>query len=105
MYLDIINNNLLAVDLILCRDCFVHFSNKDILKSITNIKNSKSVYLLTTTFVNTKKDKNIPTEAWHGINLEQPPLNFPAPTKLFNEECSNMKYKDKSLRLWKIENL
>ena len=52
---NILNDNIQRYDLIFCRDCFVHLSNKDIMKAIKNIIKSKSKYLLTTTFPFQKK--------------------------------------------------
>lgn len=102
---DIVKDSITNADLILCRDCFVHLSNKDILRTISNFKRSKSVYLLTTTFTRLQKNKNLVSgRGWRPINLQRPPFNFPEPLKIINENCTEGDgiYCDKSLALWQI---
>lgn len=105
--LDITKDPIPTVDLIVCRDCLVHLSFRDIHRAIENFKSSNSTYLLTTTF--TGKDKNVDILAgeWRPLNLQLPPFNFPEPVRLINEESNekNGLYMDKSLGLWKISGL
>ena len=105
--LDIIKDNLPKADLIFCRDCLVHLSNDNVLKSIENIKRSNSKYLLTTTFTECEINEDIVTGDWRIINLIKEPLNFPNPILLINENCTegNGTYSDKSLGLWRISDL
>ena len=53
IHLDLTQDQLPEVDLILCRDCLLHFSEKAIFRALRNLKKSRSKYLLTTTFPNT----------------------------------------------------
>ena len=93
------------VDLIFCRDCLVHFSYQDIEKAIKNLRLSQSKYLLTTTFP-AHTNSNIVTGNWRPLNLQWSPFNFPTPLKIFNEKCTeDPRYNDKSLALWRIEDL
>ena len=103
--LDMTKDPLPTADLILCRDCWVHFSLADIFKSIKNIKNSNSKYLLTTT--DPKLDENVETYTgdWRAINLQIAPFNFPQPIKIINEECPEEWCYDKHLGLWLINDL
>ena len=97
-----------TADLILCRDCLVHMSFKDALKSIEEFKKSGSKWLLTTTFVSCKlNDDLIHGSIWRPLNLEKLPFNFPPAVKYLNEGCSEEGglYQDKSLGLWLIEDL
>ncbi len=105
--LDIIKHELPQADLILCRDCLVHFSYKDLFSAINNLKASGSEYLLTTTFPDQTANKDIITGHWRPINLNLPPFNFPSPLKMINEQCKELegKYPDKNLGLWKLEDL
>lgn len=105
--INLLNDIIPEVDLILCRDCLVHFSNDDILRAIKNIRRSQSKYLLTTTFINRKFNSNITTGRWRPLNLEAEPFNLPEPILLINENCteSSGSYNDKSLGLWKISSL
>ncbi len=107
LQLNLIKDQIPKVDLIFCRDCFVHFSFKNIFKSIQNIKKSSSKYLMTTTFTNQQSNKDIHTGGWRPLNFELPPFNFPKPIYLLNEKCTEMErlFDDKSLGLWKISDL
>ena len=102
--LDIMKDPLPAVDLIFSRDCLVHFSYRDICRTIRNIKRSNSRYLLTTTFTARDQNTDIATGEWRPLNLQLPPFNFPEPIVLINENCTEVggQYPDKSLGLWKI---
>ncbi|GJM28465.1 MAG: hypothetical protein DHS20C17_11000 [Cyclobacteriaceae bacterium] len=104
--LNILEDTLPQHDLILCRDCLVHFSYQDIRVAIRNIIGSQCKFLLTTTFP-AKKNYNIITGNWRPINLQEPPFMFPNPIAIFNEGCTegNGRYKDKSLALWDLNEL
>jgi len=105
--LDITEDEIPKVDLILCRDCLVHFSFRDISSTLENIKRSGSTYLLTTTFSERDKNEDIYTGDWQPYNLQQPPFNFPEPVSLINENCTigDGIYADKCLGLWKISDI
>ena len=103
--LDIINDNLPKVDLILCRDLFIHFSYKDIFKSLDNIKKSGCKYLLTTSYPLTKKNLDILTGQWHYLNLLIPPFSFPKPMMIIDEKSSEKGIQNKNLLLWNISDL
>ena len=105
--LDVCESKFPKVDLILCRDCFVHLSYSKIFSSLKNCKNSQSKYLLTSTFPAQRKNRNIYTGGWRPLNFEIKPFNFPSPIKIINEKCTETrgKFSDKSLGLWKIKDL
>lgn len=105
--MDITTSKLPKVDIILCRDCLVHLSYKDIFAAINNFKKSKSTYLLSTTFVSRRINRNIFTGGWRPINLQKSPFNFPPAIHIINEHCTeaNGRMADKSLGLWKIEDI
>ncbi len=92
---DITNSKLGKADLMLVRDCLVHFSFEDIKKSIFRIKQSRSKYLMTTSFVNVDKNIDIYSADWRPINLEKDPFNFPKPLMTYNEKCNEMVIKCK----------
>lgn len=104
---DIRRNPLPQADLILCRDCLVHFSICDIYRSLTSFARSGSTYLLTTTFPQRQRNEDVITGDWRPINLEQSPFSFPPPVRLINEGCTeaNGQYRDKSLGLWRLADL
>ena len=105
--LDITKDPLPKVDLIFCRDCFVHLSNDDILKAILNIKKSQAKLFMTTTFTACRSNEDIVTGDWRILNLMKKPFNFPKATLILNENCTegDGTYADKSLGLWKINDL
>jgi hypothetical protein len=103
MVLDIVADDLPQVDLIMCRDCLVHFSYRLIRKAARNIRRSQSTYLLTTTFPE-HSNLDIVTGNWRPLNLCRPPFDFPAPIQLINEGHPPP-YGDKSLGLWQISEL
>lgn len=105
--INLIEDALPQVDLILVRDCLVHFSYNDIFKALNNICRSGSKYLLTTTFTNRQSNENIITGKWRTLNLQLKPFYLSKPIKILNERCTegNMLYADKSLGLWKISDI
>ncbi|SFS66498.1 class I SAM-dependent methyltransferase [Marininema halotolerans] len=106
--LDITRNRIPRVDLIFCRDCFVHFSFVHIKRALTNFKKSNARYLLTTTFPQRKQNSDQATgHHWRPINLQLAPFHFPPPLALINERCTegHGRFIDKSLGLWKLANL
>ena len=104
---DITRDKLPKVDLIFCRDCFVHFSFRDIFEAIHNIKRSTSLYLLTTTFTSITENVNITTGGWRPINLQESPFYFPPPLRLIREHriWDGGDRTDKGMGLWMIEDI
>jgi hypothetical protein len=102
--LDIVTSDLPKVDVIFCRDCLVHLSEKLVKRAVNNIKRSGSEYLLTTTFPAHSSNKGIVTGSWRPINLCAPPFNFPEPILVLDDKYFPP-YDDKSLGLWRVEDL
>lgn len=104
---DLTSQPLPASDLILCRDCLVHFSFNDIKKAMDNVMESKSRYLLTTTFTRQEENRDCVTGGWRALNFQIPPFDFPEPIDIIDEKCTEAGglFTDKCLALWKIENL
>ena len=109
IHMDIINEIIPKADLVLCRDCLGHFSDEEIAKTIRNFKKSGSTYLLTTSFTQHHSNINstIGTGSWRPLDLRQSPYFFPEPLEISNENCTedNNDWSDKSLFLWKIQDL
>ena len=101
---DLTHDSLPTTDVILCRDCLIHLSFKNIKKALATIKASGSKYLLTTTFPDRRENENTVTGGFRPLNLQIEPFNFPAPICLINEGCDlkGGTEKDKSLALWLI---
>jgi hypothetical protein len=105
--IDLLRDPLPAADLILCRDCLVHFSFIDIFAAVSNLKRSGSKYLLTTHYASEWPNDDIRTGRWRPLNLTRPPFNFPPPLFVIDEESTEAdgRYKDKHLALWRLEDL
>lgn len=101
--LDITKDPLPPVDLILCRDLLGHFSNLDVKRALTNIKNSGAKYLLATTFPGHENSGNIETGQWRPINLASF-FGLPDPVEYINENCTDGggAFADKSMGLWRL---
>ncbi len=105
--IDLVADPLPRVDLVLCRDCLVHLSFDNIRRAIANLKRSASRWLLTTTFPDADDNRDIDDGDWRVLNLQRAPFGFPAPAALINEGCTEAEndYADKSLGLWRIDDL
>jgi hypothetical protein len=104
---DITRDPLPAADVILCRDCLVHFSHRDAWAALENFRRSGSRYLLTTTFLERAENARIRTGEWYPINLQAAPFHFPPPLALVDERCTHTGgiYRDKRLALWELASL
>ena len=104
---DIINDALPMCDLIMCRDCLVHLPLADVRKALHNFIRSRSKFLLTTTFHARSENSDIAPGKWRPINLQAAPFCFPPPLVMINEQCTEAAgaYADKSLGLWRLEDL
>ena len=105
--LDLIKDRLPAVDLILCRDCLVHLSFKDLWSALLNVCSSGAIYLLATTFTRRTENQDIVTGHWRRLNLQVAPFMLPPPLAILNEGCTEGggENDDKSLGLWKIADI
>jgi hypothetical protein len=104
--MDIISDPLPRADVILCRDCLVHFSFADIRLALSNICESGALFLITTTFTyrNVATNNDCATGRWRRLNLEMPPFNWPPPLRILTEGCTekDATHTDKSVALWPI---
>jgi len=102
--LDITKDNLPQNDLIIVRDCFVHLSYENILKALKQIKQSKSKYLLVTSFSKWPRNFDIPNGMWRPINLEKAPFLIDKPLEIIVEESEkSATFSDKSLFLYLVD--
>jgi hypothetical protein len=107
VHLDVSKDPLPQADAILCRDCLVHFSFRQIDATVRNFKRSGAKYLLATTFPDTSMNRDIITGDWRRLNPCAPPLNWPEPLMVITERCTqaNSRFADKSLGVWKLASL
>jgi hypothetical protein len=102
---DLTRDPLPGAELILSRDCLVHFSYADVWAALRNFRRSGADYLVTTTFVDRRTNRDIVTGAWRELNLQAAPFDFPAPIALIDERClySGGEHRDKRLALWHMD--
>jgi len=105
--LDLTRDELPCVDVILCRDCFIHFSDRHIAAALRNFKRSGSTYLLTNTYREWRQNENIRTGEFRHLNLRLPPFNFPPPVRQLDEKSpeEQAQFFGKMLGLWKLADL
>lgn len=101
--LDITQDKLPEADLLICRDCLMHFSYQDIFKAIANFLRSDIRYLLTTTCTTCSQNTNIITGKCRAINLQLPPFSFPEPLRLISDQVQSTPVRE--LGLWKSKSL
>jgi hypothetical protein len=104
--IDMLRDTLPKADLILCRDGLVHFSFRDIARSIQAMKLSNSSYLLATSFTGHPANEDIPTGGWRPLNLDLHPFGFPQPLSvIWDGPRPDGTYPDKILALYRIGDL
>jgi hypothetical protein len=104
--LNILNDELPTVDLILCRDLFIHFPYGDIAKALTNIRKSRSKYFLTTSHLLTTKNHDILAGQYRPINLLLRPFSFPTPIRIIYEDVlEGDTNTGRTLSLWKVSDI
>jgi SAM-dependent methyltransferase len=104
---DLTRDPLPAADVVLCRDCLVHFSFRDARAALANLRRGGAAWLVTTTFVDLPGNRDILTGGWRPLNLERPPFNLPPPRALVDERCTHSggRYRDKRLGVWAMQDL
>lgn len=101
---DLVGDRLPAADVVLCRDCLVHFSFANIRAALANLRASGARWLLATTFPDHEVNEDIDDGDWRLLNLQRPPFSLPPPAAIITEGCQegNGAYGDKSLGLWRL---
>ena len=96
--LDIIQDDLPAADVWMCRDCLFHLSNDDALAAIHNFLRSEIRYFLTTTHPDCERNADIPTGSFRQLNLRKPPFSFGEPLRLMDDWIEG--FPKRQLGLW-----
>lgn len=104
---DITRDELPRADVILCRDCLVHLSFRNIDRAVARFRASGARFLFVTTFPEWENNQNCEDGDWRALNMERGPFNWPAPYTLINERCDEGGggWRDKSLGLWRLDGL
>lgn len=103
---DLSRGEIPRADVVMCRDCLVHFSYRDIRRTLSNFRRSGAKFLLTTTYPNHPFNVDCPTGHWRTLNWQAPPFHFPPPLELIWDDVTNGTVPgDKHLGLWTFESL
>lgn len=104
---DLIKGPVPKGDVLFVRDCLVHLSNEHIAQALSNIANSGSTWLLSTTFPQISANHDIITGQWRALDLTKPPFNLPTPEKFIVEGNGHLQGQtsDKMLGLWPVSAL
>ena len=99
---NIIADKLPATDIVLCRDCFIHLRNAEIINVLQNFKRSGIRYLLASTYP-VERNTEILTGHFRPVNLELPPFNLQAPLQKIKDfpVGSTVRY----LGLWLLDDV
>lgn len=105
--LNITTDDLPKVDLLLCRDCWVHLNYSDIADAIANVRRSGITYLLATTFTHHPINRNQLRGKFRMLNLRIAPFHLPNPLHVIVEDNleSRRSHAEKSLALWRVTDL
>jgi SAM-dependent methyltransferase len=104
--IDITTDILPTVDMIFCKDCLQHLSDKKTFKALRNFKRSGSKYLLTTSYPLTLSNWDILDGAYRSLNLRIKPYNFPQPLEKIHEKSKGYQMeKDKYMYLYKLADI
>lgn len=105
--LDVVSDPLPCVELVIVRDCFIHLSNQDIRKALTNIKASGSKWLLTSHYpwLHRKVNGVIGTGGFRRVDLTRPPFNLSPPRHILFEFDVWGFDSDKSMALWPLSQI
>lgn len=104
---DLSKGPLPKADLVFCRDCMVHLPYSILAEVIHQIRGSGASWLMATTFPATVANRDIALGDFRPINLELAPFNFPKPTELLLEHCTESAgaHSDKAMGVWRISDL
>jgi SAM-dependent methyltransferase len=100
---DATKDRLPSADVVLCRQCLIHLSNRQVGMVLRNLKNTRAKYLLATTFPAITNNADIWSGSFRPINLELQPFNLPKPLHVLYDS----KPTDQSsvLSLWRFTDI
>jgi hypothetical protein len=103
MLADLTKDPLPCADLVLCRDCWVHLSFKDIAAVLENFRRSGTTWLLVSNSPHIKKNSNqITGLRWRYLNLHEAPFHFPKAAESRKDHYPDVPFE---ITLWRIADL
>ena len=100
---DLIEDPLPAVDFLLVRDCFIHFSNAHVRRVLDHFVQSDIHFIGLTTMVDHPENSDINTGQWRLINLELAPFDLPPPQLYIDDDKNALR--DKKIGIWNRQQL
>jgi SAM-dependent methyltransferase len=108
--IDITRDELPRVDLIICRDCFIHLPRELIQKALANFKRSGARYLFVTNAPTKTFNVDIPPGGYRPVNFRLAPYHFPPPLFSMREDppsrllADNPDYQ-RYMELWELSSI
>jgi hypothetical protein len=103
IHADLTKDDLPTVDMILCRDCWVHLSFKDIAAMLKNFRGTGATWLLVSNTPSQGKNQNKPTSiGWRHLNLHLPPFSFPPKIESRKDHYPDVPFE---ITLWRLADL
>jgi hypothetical protein len=100
---DLTRDPLDRADLILCRDCWVHLSFRDIAAMLENFRRSGATWLLVSDSPGTERNYDKLTGlSWRYLNLCRPPFNFPPAVERRKDHYAHVHFQ---ISLWRLADL
>jgi hypothetical protein len=100
---DLTKDYLPTVDMIMCRDCWVHLSFQDIAAILKNFRSTKATWLLVSNTPSQERNWNKPTGIdWRHLNLHLPPFNFPPNVESRKDHYPDVPFE---IALWRLADL
>jgi hypothetical protein len=96
--IDIISQPIPSADMWLCRDALFHFSNKHVFETLANVIRSDVRYFLTSSYISSSRNTDIPTGYFRQLNLELPPFSLGMPITCIDDWA--MDWSVRKLCLW-----
>ena len=105
IHLDITCGVIPEVDLVFCRDCFIHLPFNLIMSALMTFRNSSAKFLLTSTYQNWPLNYDTDIGGVRDVDLCAWPFNLPPPLELIQEEAPRENKPLKCMGLWSIQAL
>ena len=100
---DLTRDKLPSAEAVLCRDCLVHVSYRDISAILGNFRRTGATWLLLNTYPEIQNNRNQFTGVrWRRLNFQLPPFNFPDPVEALSDGGD---VNPSQLSLWRLRDL
>jgi hypothetical protein len=103
IHADLTKDPLPTVDMIMCRDCWVHLSFEDIAAMLKNFRRTGARWLLVSNTPSQNRNQNKATGIdWRHLNLHLPPFKFPAKIEGRKDHYPDVPFE---IALWRLAEL